>query len=69
MEDEIVTKVHELSFEDWKKERLLIALFRQLSPDYQDKAIDLLRELLQDENWHWTLSLLEELQGLLQNET
>jgi len=48
---------------------LLIALFRQLSPDYQDKAIDLLRELLQDENWHWTLSLLEELQGLLQNET
>lgn len=47
MEDEIVTKVHELSLEDWEKERLLIALFRQLSPEYQDIAIDFLRELLE----------------------
>lgn len=31
----------------YEKERLLVALFRQLSPECQDIAIDFLRELLE----------------------
>jgi len=34
----------------YKKERLLVALFRQLSPEYQDIVIDFLRELLETQD-------------------